>query len=835
MAETLKFLVEVATEKGEAAVERLTGKFEQLEESGKTAAQSTALEMGKAGVAIGSVGVAISGAMILMATHAAHVGDELHDLALKTGASVEALQVLGFVAENSGSSMEGISTGLKFLAKNSVAAAEGSKEAAEAFAKIGVSVREASGEMKASDKLLLEIADKFAGLRDGAAKTALAIKIFGRSGMEMIPMLNEGREGIEKMGRALEASGAIMSGEAANAADKYNDELHLLEKSTEGITNSIGSVLVPVLREFVEAVQPIVSAIGQWVKAHPDLTKAIFSLALALAGTGGLLVAVSAVTVALPLLAGGLTGAWVAAAGPIAIFAALAAGAFAFRYELGAVILQVAAFISEGLTKLLGALAKVAGAAGFDSLRDKLTGAQKALTDTASSYRDMATQMKAGEPVVIGNTKAVDKWTESHKKALPVVAEMSDEMKAYIKVWVKAADAIYESNKRLKDAVETGKLNMKIQRDSIFLIADLTTKTQGYAGAQFLLGETSKASALVVKESLQKITGEANHAMDDYNARAKKIEEAIKEKRLETYNDLRNSAGQVFDALITKGGNAIGTVVGLFKAGFLSLGRSIFEDITATLFTPLKMAFDDFFTSLLESVGLKKLMSGLATKLGGLLPGVGGGAADAAGGAASAAGGVASAAGGVASSVGGTASSIASSATSFTPAALVGMGLQVAGDIGIIMQLKRIEGTMNAVEGNTRYTSIDTEIIINEFWWPVLGILQRGEDYWHTATMQLDAIYNLMAAANPAALAAVQGSSSTAGPTGTAPATVNIPIEVAATFNFQGDEVNRAMVRDFILPEITTVLVDGLNGVREKWASIFKQTSGLVSTAVTTG
>ena len=44
---------------------------------------------------------------------------------------------------------------------------------------------------------LLQIADRFAGMADGAEKNALAIKLLGRSGTELIPFLNRGFGGTQ--------------------------------------------------------------------------------------------------------------------------------------------------------------------------------------------------------------------------------------------------------------------------------------------------------------------------------------------------------------------------------------------------------------------------------------------------------------------------------------------------------------------------------------------------------------------------------------------------------------------------------------------------------------
>ena len=63
-----------------------------------------------------------------------------------------------------------------------------------AFRALGISLKDNGGNVKTSGDLFLDIAQKFSKMEDGAAKTALAIRLFGRAGAELIPLLNQGRD-----------------------------------------------------------------------------------------------------------------------------------------------------------------------------------------------------------------------------------------------------------------------------------------------------------------------------------------------------------------------------------------------------------------------------------------------------------------------------------------------------------------------------------------------------------------------------------------------------------------------------------------------------------------
>ncbi len=129
---------------------------------------------------------------------AADQADAMGKLATRTGIAADKLQ--GFV--NAGKladvSQEQLTSGLRVFARTQAEAAEGVATYADAYAKLGVSVTKSDGSLKASDALLGEIADRFADLPDGPAKAAVAMDIFGRSGAQMITLLNGGSAALEE-------------------------------------------------------------------------------------------------------------------------------------------------------------------------------------------------------------------------------------------------------------------------------------------------------------------------------------------------------------------------------------------------------------------------------------------------------------------------------------------------------------------------------------------------------------------------------------------------------------------------------------------------------------
>lgn len=176
--------------------------------------------------------------------------DAAAETAQTLGISIEAYQGLSFAASTAGVEQESLTGALNKFNKTISAAAAGSKKQAAAFADIGVSVRDANGGLKDADKVLLEVADKFARYEDGANKAALAQDLFGKSGAKLVPLLNSGSAGIQDLMQQAQRLGLVMSAESAAAADQFNDSLTVLAGVSRGMANQLAVELLPTLNEI---------------------------------------------------------------------------------------------------------------------------------------------------------------------------------------------------------------------------------------------------------------------------------------------------------------------------------------------------------------------------------------------------------------------------------------------------------------------------------------------------------------------------------------------------------------------------------------------------------
>lgn len=172
--------------------------------------------------------------------------DELGKKAQSFGVPVEELSRLKHAADLSGVSIDSLGKGLGILSKNMMNVAGGATDdTAQAFKTLGIAVKDSDGNLRSSSAIMAEVAGKFAGMEDGAGKTALAMRLFGRSGAELIPLLNSGKAGLHGMMEEAEKLGLVIDTKTFKAAEAFNDNLTRMARIKDGIIMQVTARMAP--------------------------------------------------------------------------------------------------------------------------------------------------------------------------------------------------------------------------------------------------------------------------------------------------------------------------------------------------------------------------------------------------------------------------------------------------------------------------------------------------------------------------------------------------------------------------------------------------------------
>lgn len=234
----------------QANIAKFTSDMDRAAVKNTAAGVLIAQGLGKISGALLNIGVRAATALPRLVENSIKTAEGFHEMSQRTGVATEALSALAFGAKQSGTSIEGLETGLRFLNKNMVAGAEGGKAQSAAFKSLGISVTDAAGKMRPAEEVLSDIAARFAGLPDGAQKSALALQIFGKSGTALIPLLNEGAVGLMRWRKEAEQLGLIIDSKTAKSADAFGDNLEKLKGAIEGIGLKLAAALLPNLERL---------------------------------------------------------------------------------------------------------------------------------------------------------------------------------------------------------------------------------------------------------------------------------------------------------------------------------------------------------------------------------------------------------------------------------------------------------------------------------------------------------------------------------------------------------------------------------------------------------
>jgi hypothetical protein len=200
------------------------------------------------GTVLGAAAVAAGTGLAYMAKKAIDLADDTSKAAQKIGLTTESLSQLRFAADLAGVASNSLDKSMQKLNRSmSESVITNTSKAAMAFSALGVEVENTDGSLRSSDDVFSDISERFSKMRDGATKTALAMDIFGKSGADLIPLLNGGAAAIKSAREEADALGQTISGKAAKAAEQFNDNLSRLQKVAGGAMLQAVQQLTPLL------------------------------------------------------------------------------------------------------------------------------------------------------------------------------------------------------------------------------------------------------------------------------------------------------------------------------------------------------------------------------------------------------------------------------------------------------------------------------------------------------------------------------------------------------------------------------------------------------------
>ncbi|QDH59489.1 phage tail tape measure protein [Pandoraea pnomenusa] len=230
-----------------------TGSFETDVNRAAKLAEKRAKEIDAAfarlGVGIGLGLTAAGGAAVLIGKNAIDQLAALDDAAQKTGASVENLSKIQQSTMAFNHNFDEVDSAISRLAKGMATVDDESNKTNKALAALGVSAKDAGGSLRDPAQVLIDVAKSLQNYQDGAAKTALVTDLFGKSGANLLPVLNDMADSVDSFTGATKES-------AAQAA-AFQDNVSKLTGQLKTLAQEVVSDVLPTLNSLFDTLQNI--------------------------------------------------------------------------------------------------------------------------------------------------------------------------------------------------------------------------------------------------------------------------------------------------------------------------------------------------------------------------------------------------------------------------------------------------------------------------------------------------------------------------------------------------------------------------------------------------
>ena len=210
---------------------------------------------------------AASVAVAAVARSSFEFADAIGKVSTRTGIATDTVQAFQIAAVESGSSVEIANKSLEKFTRSVGDAQRGLKTQADIFKDLGVSITDANGATKSMDVLLREVSDGMAGLQSQSEKATVAANLFGRAGIQIVDILDNGGAAFDAYIDKAKAYGLVLSEKGIRQSEKFNDTLAFINRQFKTATAAISIAFLPILQHLATAFKELTK---ETVSANDD-------------------------------------------------------------------------------------------------------------------------------------------------------------------------------------------------------------------------------------------------------------------------------------------------------------------------------------------------------------------------------------------------------------------------------------------------------------------------------------------------------------------------------------------------------------------------------------
>ena len=414
-----------------------------------------------------------------MTSDVIQLGDNIDKASQRVNLSIESYQAWGHVMKLNGTTIESVETGLKRFSVNIVDAASGTGLAADSFANLQIQLKQADGSFRETDDIFTETVKKLADMEDITLRNATAMKIFGKTGGNLAPLLNAGSDAIDEQLGELDKLGIVLSKDQVKAAAEFNDTMERVNKT---ITSMKFDIMIPVLEKLDGIFSGMLES-GELKQRMDDLAETVSNLYETITTITEFIsdnfipLAIGALIALIPVLIGWVTS---LTASFVALDAAMLANPFGLAalavVALGVAIVQTKKNYDELNEAMKGS---VAITTEDRARREELVEAQKALVEAIGNT------IEAGDNEAVAISKVTKEWEAAKSIAvelgLVLEGDVANQLKQVTTFSAAASQATFDLSgnlvqvggvaKKTSEAVKTLSISALELKNSLFSLS----------------------------------------------------------------------------------------------------------------------------------------------------------------------------------------------------------------------------------------------------------------------------------------------------------------------------------------------------------------------------
>lgn len=227
--------------------------------------------------------------------------DNVMQLSTQYGLTTDKIQEFQYMSELTDTSLETITGSMTKLTKNMQTATKGTGDAYARFEKLGISVTDTEGNLRSTDEVFAEAISRLGNVENATERDALAMNIFGKSAMDLNPLIAVGREGLADYRAEAHEMGYVLDTDTLESLGAVDDAMQRANKRIDAVKNQIGRYLAPIVAEITEAfaewrmsvdwqqvgqvIKTTMEIIGKAIKGLIDIFKTVIDVGKKVADT----------------------------------------------------------------------------------------------------------------------------------------------------------------------------------------------------------------------------------------------------------------------------------------------------------------------------------------------------------------------------------------------------------------------------------------------------------------------------------------------------------------------------------------------------------------------